>query len=118
MIRAEIEKGSMQLGEMFPPIFSPDRQRTHQSFLTEQNRGTDSSSPTTRTRQGEGSPLVMHNNNLLEGGFKRLGKIIARSGSDDKHIVLNRENLLKKKVSPEDDDSPVSYTHLTLPTKA
>ena len=111
MIRAEIEKGSMQLGEMFPPIFSPERQRTHPSFLAEQNRGTNSSSPSTRISQG--SPLVMHNNNLLEGGFKRLGRIITRSGSDDKHIVLNRENLLKKKVSCEDDDQHHKTTTIT-----
>ena len=99
LIRNEIEKGTLDLGEMFPPIFSPERSRAHRSFYAQQKVN---SSP-----QMESAPLL-NNNNLLEGRVKRLGRIINRSGSDGissgKTIILSKDKLLKKGIHPSDND--------------
>ena len=114
MLQREIEKGSLELGEMFPPIFSPERQRTRRSFLTEQQNRTNPSPPTNNAQREERVPLVLHNNNLFEDGFKRLGKIITRRGSDDKAMILNREILLKNKVGLKDEDHHYHKTPTTV----
>ena len=85
MMRAEISKGNYDLGTMFPPVFSTDGIR--------QRRG-EFMRKTESPRMNEYfHPMLNNNNNPLEEGIKRLGKIIARRGSE---TPASQPNLISR----------------------
>lgn len=93
MMRRDIQKGTLDLGEMFPPIFSPERSRTLHSLYMDELLSSS---------EIESAPLL--NNNSLDGGFKKLGKIISRRRGEG--IILNKENLLKAEIKKQPPHMP------------
>ena len=73
----------------------------------------------TEVDQGSSEPLNIDDNDLksLELDYKQLQDEAQRLLSERVHLENDLANV-KKRASRLDEEVPVSYTHLTLPTKA